>query len=852
MTTTREERADKAVVNFRRIQGTLSSFARVLTGKNIRVEMGDETATDGKRIFIRPPISLGDDLRHQRSLCEKYDEYDVSLCQACREHDKLMALLYHEISHNAFGSFAELNTGDIKRAIGAARLGEFATKKMQLNVDRFVAARKSPPGNMIFAAINPFVPSILNAIEDVRIDNRMHDARPGTRVMRKAVVRSTMVEGIQVGTGTYFWKDRPLNAQAIIACYNKGIDLSVPDALVAEANAFAEVEYVAKEVQKVQRGLDVRDSVVATLRILVEGQRYGFFKTDNPDHDYTSDVDPEEPEESGGGAGGEAGEGEEPSPEESDSEPSGDASEEKSDEDAGDDSGSDGGADATPGGEGDGESETEPSPGDGADPEGDSRPADADSGDDAGEPGDDSQPGGGGSEDGTEGSSDSEDDKEDGGDGVSESGEEADGAPGLEPAGGGPDSGTEQARDVSDEGGEGEAAADDRLSEGGTEGDGTSSGDVPSGDERGDDSGESDEAGEGDEGGAVYESDIDGDGEALSPERLLESLDPEGFEFGTAREVESDVDTLIGHDAGYSGGSLADETPFDRQEVDKAVVSSLHFDTRSRAISGVNIYRSWRGAGYRKIRDAVPESLIAPSLLRARVVFTDNMRGGVARNRRSGRVDSRTLGRRAWSDDDRLFKRKTLPGKKDWAVLIGLDISGSTARALGRQGKRQLVDMILAAGYAQAELCQRLGLKFAVYAHTGSRSSLSIFEVKAFNQPWNADAMKKLSTLTSQAVNLDGHTLEFYRKRLDEVQATDKVLMYYSDGAMPAENFAEELEILEREIEVCRKRNYTLMGVGVKSSDPEKYGMDTVRIDTLADLGKVVTHLGKKIAERSS
>ena len=284
--------------------------------------------------------------------------------------------------------------------------------------------------------------------------------------------------------------------------------------------------------------------------------------------------------------------------------------------------------------------------------------------------------------------------------------------------------------------------------------------------------------------------------------------------------------------------------------LDGLIKVAEHFDTPSPTITSVKIKKNTSASGGRKL--SIPETILGPATLLMRHALEENRRASFDRNRKSGRVSARVLGRRAWSGDERLFHRKSLPGKRDYAVLIGVDMSGSTAtranRSAGGRRDRSRLDLEIEAAYAQAELCHRMGIKFAVYFHTGTLDELTIHEVKSFDQPWNDAAKVGMTSKRPAQANLDGHTLEFYRKALDKVQATDKVLMYYSDGAMPAENYHEELSILKREIKTCEKKGYILMAVGVNTDDPKEYGMDTVRCDSAQDIPNVVRHLGKRVA----
>jgi hypothetical protein len=119
--------------------------------------------------------------------------------------------------------------------------------------------------------------------------------------------------------------------------------------------------------------------------------------------------------------------------------------------------------------------------------------------------------------------------------------------------------------------------------------------------------------------------------------------------------------------------------------------------------------------------------------------------------------------------------------------------------------------------------------------------------VKAPGEPWNNTTRTRLTELGPDSCNLDGHTLEFYRKILDERRETDRVIQYYTDGQMPLENYEEELAVLQHNIKICRDRGYHLMAVGCNTDSPQAHGFDTVRIDDVEDVSKVVQHLGRRL-----
>ena len=140
-----------------------------------------------------------------------------------------------------------------------------------------------------------------------------------------------------------------------------------------------------------------------------------------------------------------------------------------------------------------------------------------------------------------------------------------------------------------------------------------------------------------------------------------------------------------------------------------------------------------------------------------------------------------------------------------------------------------------------------------MYCHTAttvpgvSGISLEMYEIKSKREPWTDKTRNALANIGSVSQNLDGHTIEFYRKIADRSKATDVVIMYYTDGKMPAANHDEELAILQREIKTCKRKGYHLMGVGIRTDSPVRHGLDTVQVDTDDDLIKVVQHLEKRL-----
>lgn len=291
-----------------------------------------------------------------------------------------------------------------------------------------------------------------------------------------------------------------------------------------------------------------------------------------------------------------------------------------------------------------------------------------------------------------------------------------------------------------------------------------------------------------------------------------------------------------------------DATPMDVSITEDAINQAAWFETGSVDVRGVQIHefnghRSYwteKRARYRTADSFKVESVTLNNpTMKLRALLERSRRTVVERNLRKGRLSSGHLAKRVPFGDDRIFKRKSIPGKQDYEVILMMDCSGST-RGYNSEIERDVV-------YAMAEMLHRIGVTFSIYGHTSHASYMVILPVKPADSPWDANCKHGLANIDGYAGNLDGHALEFARKRADESTATNKIIMYASDGAMPAENHVEEKEILVREVNECKRRGYTLIGLGIRSDSPTQYGLDTVLLESGDEIGLAVEFLAKYI-----
>lgn len=368
--------------------------------------------------------------------------------------------------------------------------------------------------------------------------------------------------------------------------------------------------------------------------------------------------------------------------------------------------------------------------------------------------------------------------------------------------------------------------------------------------EQGDDDGE---AGGGDGKSAEDESEEHGQGEGNeSPDEKSDSDEGEGDADGEEGDAEgepgpgqgtpSDGD-LIKALLALIGGHADDDTPVPDKTIElikQAIIQQQFFDESS-VLTGVRVQTATEGYD---LPPKPPEAVMAPALLAIRSAFQENAKDNRQHGQRSGRVNPAALARVA-TGEVKVFSRRTLPGRRDWFVVLGLDISGSTGWA-DAHGVVKLEPM-KAAISAQVELLNRIGIKSAVYAHSSDNQNVRIFVVQEPGQPWTDVERRRLEHLRSISGNLDGHTLEFYRKVAEQSRATDKLILYYTDGAMPAQNRAEELRVLQREIKHCQSHGIHIVGVGYQNDDPKAHGLDTIRFDSIRDVPKIVDGLKARL-----
>lgn len=943
-------KAKRALSAFRSMQPILNAYARMLTGKpTIQVVEAahDNGSTDGNKIYYRPPIGLGDELAHQRWLCDKRDDEGLQTCPSCAQREEILVTIYHEIAHIWFKSFEEVNED---------RKAEALRDTVRLHGSKYAAAVadviRSAPWSVtrdymgLAGLISPFLPKIINALEDARVNSELFRAMPGTRQMFDADTRNIFKGGVEQvdkhgNWANKQWREYPLNAQVICGLFCKASGYSYAEWFHPEVVAALDDPELTTIVEKNTWLSSMGEVFGLSFPVLVRLRELGFCKLET-DPEVEEEEEPEEEEPPPPPPPPPAPDSE-PEPEEQDPEDGGEDQDEEpesgpSGEDETDDE-EQGENDAEPkSGESDGTGTEEPDPeasggggedqqeeGDqdpsGGEPAGEGDPGDerdsAPSESEAGESGDVDEHAEGSSSDDqeTQGSSGSPGEDDDSGErpgddspgdgGTDPSGDEdlGDDVPGSPEGGSGdpsPASGddTGSSTEPSPEAGGSDAPGGDPLGDdhddlGGSEGlDPTRGSDLQSdGESDSDTLGADSSGGEADgERDAVLDTGPFTTGTRLVGDETTEPDEPRP-EMGTPEECEPLLIKLGDHEP--PGEAHVHQADDDAETMRTAIIQGMWFETPSSNIMGVHHYdfppelydrrphqfddgelerltgEGWY-YGWARTNPGdyayigvdpeegesfdPPEQVVASALLKARLAFSDNLRGKHINNLKSGKVNGRSLGKRAPVGDDRVMRKKLKPSKKSYFVLIGIDISYSTI------GENLSLAKKLA--MAECEMLGRLGVKFAVYAHSASRLSeiesetglsgmhMTVYRVKEPDEPWNDQTRHKLKSLGADTANLDGHQFEYYRRILDRRPETTKILHYYTDGAMPAENKDEELIVLQRELKTIKRKAYVVLGVGIRTDSPKQHGLETVELHEVGDITKVIAHLERELTRR--
>lgn len=900
--TEKEKRAWRAVRAFNRHVPDLQKYARAVTGnpRLILEASAEGSDTDGQRIRIKPPIALGDDIPHDRMNCNQRNPVTRrQLCKACDVRELVLASVYHEIAHIAFGSFVTPN-----RTAGlhiAALVREWHPDGACDHAEEYRAAVAEMVKNKVdsyfgrFELFHPVLLMLGNSMEDARVNSATFIERPGTRNMMYAHITDVFNSASERYTDgdddADLWQNQEPDPQMLIGAFLVASSYyEQVDMLMEKVQQDLNDPDLADLLDQVAQAPDAHEAAILVVRVFRRLQEMGYLHVPKCAAPEVSDAPPssdessssgsdesgdgEEGEEGGDGQPGSGMDGEDGSAGQGGSSPA-----DQGDAEGGGPEGGDRAVGSTPGG----------APGAGGAPSADGGPGgdradnEADpagqSGSDGRQdvPGDDGDPGAAGEdavtgpvegqpEDkaearGAEPDGDSETDQPDG-DGMGEAGSDMVDAGAEQPVG---------------EGGGGDA-------DGGTSGPGT--------DAHGDVGGDQEEP------GGAPSPPTPADIEALR--RLVQQMtlhqlfrqvapdtDVDCFAMGKVDLHDDGVHLVLGiggeeggdptDGAGGGWGDGGEMSEEFTKALTLAIQQSQFFDAPATGVTGIDVLtfphnRSGWFQNHMYPSESDPatympsQAILGRVITEARLTFEENKRSRYSGGLKSGKINARVLGKRAPVHDPHLFKKKQNPTKRDYFAVISGDASGSTTSYTvadlrdGSKEPQSLNHRIKAAIFGQAEMLSALGIPFEIWMHTAGHGSalgrqvplggrVWMMQVKTKDEPWDTKAKVRLASVQPVNGNLDGHTLEFLRKRAEMSRATDKILCYYTDGAMPAMNATEEAQVLRRETEHCKKNNITLLAVGIGTDSPKAYGFDTVEVNSEMDLVEVVRRLGRALTE---
>ena len=853
----KRDRAARAVRAFNQMVPGLNSYVRTMTGNTgLMVRAHTFTATDGKFINIRPPLALAETADHDRLLCDKRDGYQL-LCPACHKTEAVWSALYHEMSHITSGSLERHTGASITRVLLPA-LAEWDDKYAQPVKENI---SKIPSRNKIDCyayaeQVHPHLINIVRATDDWMIESRAFVARTGVESMLYHTSQQLLERGVEQYDGSLvLWREQPTEIQLPVAVLMELHGWGL-DNFGAETVQLVRSPRVAAIIERESGNgatATILDALALATELLGEFNRLGVYCIEPPDttpdegDDENDDPPAQTPPDD---ADDQAGSGS------TDPDSTGTAAGSSADPDADashqDSPSSSGGI--PQGGDGDGGDTGEDRPSDDApdSPEStsDAEPAAGDTpvpsaSGDPNRPDDDADtdPNGGAAADQPDDGAHSDPAA------VVPDSDTADPAPDdgdMEP---GPeqapdDSGHDDNDTAGSETGDEEPATDD-SDYSGTEVSSTGNTGLTD-DELDELSDAADTLGE------IADAD-EPEIAPITPETLTPEPAAPPRVAPTPEQIRAAMDQMMGHDTAdqiMNDGHGAQGIGTDL--LDDAINQAEFFDAPSHEVGrqilhkGTDAYYgpATRGTGERDYRP-IPEGELAPTIHRARRVFTDNSLDKHVNNLKKGKLSARNLGARGWSDDERLFRKKIRANKTDYEVVIGMDVSGST-NSRGRNS------MIRAAGYGMAEILNRINVPFSMYAHTtagtgGGGLNQEVYEVKETSAPWTAKTRELLSKLTASQGSLDGHNFEFYRKVLMRSRAQKKICIYFTDGSIPETNHTEERGIMIREAGLYKKMDIEALIVAVDIRLNNSYGFDQVHLNRNTDMAAVLKALEKKL-----
>ena len=221
--------------------------------------------------------------------------------------------------------------------------------------------------------------------------------------------------------------------------------------------------------------------------------------------------------------------------------------------------------------------------------------------------------------------------------------------------------------------------------------------------------------------------------------------------------------------------------------------------------------------------------------------------------KRSGRLHAANLSRLAVGDP-RVFRKRHETTSKDVAVSLVVDASGSMS------GSK--VHLATQSAYALSQVLERIGISHEVLAFTTGSSvadyttlsaeaakigrsftrveSLYMPILKGFNERLKTEVRERFGWLPNSRIlrnNIDGECVEIAARRLMGRRESGKVMIVLSDGAPNAQGDTYALSRhLKKVIGDVTKAGVKVVGIGIESSEVQKYYPKSLVINNVAEL----------------
>lgn len=144
-------------------------------------------------------------------------------------------------------------------------------------------------------------------------------------------------------------------------------------------------------------------------------------------------------------------------------------------------------------------------------------------------------------------------------------------------------------------------------------------------------------------------------------------------------------------------------------------------------------------------------------------------------------IDSRIDRKSGINPDEGLYIRWD-KHERDVATLFLLDVSASTRKVLGMEG-RSIVDVEKDALIVMIQALESIGDKYAIYAFSGNtKEDVEYFIIKEFDEGLSGDVARRISLMEPVANTRLGPAIRHSITKLDQINARSKIMVLLSDG----------------------------------------------------------------------